>query len=110
VSRDKIKIIEFGMEDDGPSPADSAGGAAMRIIEFDNDPQESQTRVATAKDVGHIKIVEFDDDSKTKKAPMPEKPRKPVGPVKIKEFDKEEEAETRGPGFGAPKIKIMEFD
>ena len=110
MSRDNIKIIEFGMEDDSPPSANPAGGREMKIVEFDNDPHDSQARVATAKDVGHIKIIEFDDDPKTEKTPMPEKPRKLVGPVKIKEFDKEEEAEARESSGGAPKIKILEFD
>ncbi len=106
--RDKIKIIEFGMDDDRPSLTKPTGGGAMKIIEFDNDPDDSRKRVATAGDVGHIKIIEFDDDPNTKKPPVAEKIEKRVGPVKIKEFA--EDLEAREPIGGAPKIKIMEFD
>lgn len=110
MNRGKIKIIEFGMDDDDPSPKDVSGGGGLKIIEFDNEPQESPKRVATAKDVGHIKIIEFDDDRTAKRAPPPERPRRAVGPVKIREFDKEDEPEGRGSiGVGA-KIKIVEFD
>ncbi len=108
MSRDKIKIIEFGMDDDRPSLPNSTGGGAMKIIEIDNDPGDSRKWVATARDIGHIKIVEFDNDPETEKTPVPEKTKKRVGPLKIKEFDKE--PETRESMGGAPKIKIMEFD
>ena len=115
---DKIKIIEFGMGDDDTSAGGSTGGTrdkGMKIIEFDNARDDERKPVATAVDVGSIKIVEFDDDAgpekaKPKPAPAAERPRSPVGPIKIKEFDKEEEAEARSRGSGSPKMKIMEFD
>jgi len=103
-----MKILEFGADGDSASPASPDAGKAMKILEFGKDQEDSQKTVATAKDVGHIKIVEFDDDLKAQKVPVADKPRKAVGAVKIKEFDKETEA--RGPGDAAPKIKIMEFD
>ncbi len=108
VSRDKIKIIEFGMDDDRPSLPNATGGGAMKIVELDKDPGDSRKRVATARDIGHIKIVEFDNDPETEKTPVPEETKKRIGPLKIKEFDKE--PETRESIGDAPKIKIMEFD
>lgn len=108
MSRDEIKIIEFGMDDDRPSLPNSTGGGTMKIVEFGNDPGDSRKRVAVARDVGHIKIIEFDNDPETEKAPEPEKTKKRIGPLKIKEFGKE--PETRESTGGAPKIKIMEFD
>ena len=40
MNRGKIKIIEFGMDDERPkgSPPGSAGAARMKIVEFDNEP------------------------------------------------------------------------
>ena len=108
MSRDEIKIIEFGIDDDRPARPDSTGGGAMKIIEFGNDPGDSRKRVAAAGAIGHIKIVEFDNDPETEKTPVPEETKKRIGPLKIKEFDKE--PETRESIGDAPKIKIMEFD
>ncbi len=108
MSRDEIKIIEFGMDDDRPSLPNATGGGAMKIIELDKDPGDSRKRVATAGDIGHIKIVEFDNDPETEKTPVPESTKNRIGPLKIKEFGKE--PETRESIGGAPKIKIVEFD
>lgn len=108
MSRDEIKIIEFGIDDDRPARSDSTGGGAMKIIEFGNDPGDSRKRVAAAGAIGHIKIVEFDDDPETERTPVPEKTKKRIGPLKIKEFGKE--PETRESTGGAPEIKIVEFD
>ncbi len=110
MSRDKIKIVEFGVDDDGPSPPAASGDRGMKIIEFDNEPGDGGKRVATAKDVGQIKIIEFDDEPRDKKASPPEPPRQTVGAIKIKEFGKEAEAEAREPSSGERKIKIVEFD
>ena len=108
MSSDKIKILEFRMDDDGPSLPGPTGDRAMKIIDFDHDSDDSRKRVATAKDVGHIKIVEFGNDPKTGKIRLPEKTDRRVGPVKIKEFNKEPEAQK---SIGrTPKLKIMEFD
>ncbi len=108
MNRDKIKIIEFGKEEESPPQPDSARDATIKIVEFDNDPADSPKRVATAKDIGHIKIIEFDDDPKTKASSAPEQRAARVGPVSIKEFDKD--AEVDEPTGRPPKIKIMEFD
>jgi hypothetical protein len=112
VSRDKIKIIEFGMDQDSPSPTGASGSGLVKIKEFGDDRAEARTRAATAKDIGPIKIIEFDDGPQTRKpkpqAAPPAKAGKRVGPVKIKAFDEEREAEVSI--GGAPKIKIMEFD
>ncbi len=113
MNRDHIKIVEFGMDDDTPATSTLADSGAIKNNESDNDREAGQQRVATGKAVGHIKIIEFDDDG-TK--PMPREPEKSkisvgpikVGPIKIIEFDKEQDA----PEFDsvAPKIKILEFD
>ncbi len=98
MNRDRIKIVEFDMDDEKSTAPATPG--------------------ATAKDIGPIKIIEFDDDATPAKFREPEvgpeaprkskAPRRTVGPIKIIEFDKEQDAyETVG---GAPKIKIMEFD
>ena len=118
MNRDHIKIVEFDMDGEkSPAPA-TPGAAAMNIVETDNDQKDHRPRVATAKDIGPIKIIEFDDDAPPAKSRAPEAgpeaprksraPGRTVGPIKIIEFDKEQDAyETVG---GAPKIKIMEFD
>lgn len=108
MNRDKIKILEFGLDDDGPSRRRPTGDGAMKIIEFDKTPDDSRKRVATAKDVGHIKIVEFGNEPEPRKIRMSEKIERRVGPMKIKEFDKE--AAARESIAGTPKIKIVEFD
>jgi len=123
VNRDQIKIVEFGMDDDVPSPS-QGGSGGLKVIEYDKDREggrdggreDGRRRVATGADVGPIKIIEFDDDLKGGRAPTPaperrdsrERPARTVGPVKIRDFDKEREAE-KSIG-GGPKIKIMEFD
>lgn len=116
MSRDKIKIIEFGMDDGSPPPAETGGG--VKVVEYGDDRGGGRKRVATAADVGRIKIVEFDDDREAGNTPPPERPAPPapaarpakrtVGPVKIRDFDKESE-DRKTPG-GGPRIKIMEFD
>ena len=108
MSRDNIKIIEFGMDDD-PRPASrSPDSGTRKIIEFDNDREDNRQRFMSGKNVGHIKIIEFDDEPPKKQPKEPEKPKATVGPVKIIEFDKESETlENTG---GIAKIKIIEFD
>lgn len=108
MSRDKIKVIEFGMDDDRRSLPKSTAHGAMKIIEFDNEPDDGGKRVATARDVRDIKIIEFDGDPEVRKSPVPQKTGRRVGPVKIKEFA--EDGEDRKTIGGTPNIKILEFD
>ena len=108
MSRDKIKIVEFGLDDAPPAGSKPDDARAMKILEFDSDDRDERPTVATGKDVGPIKIVEFDDDlsSPQKKANGP--PQAARRPINIKEFDQEKER-TVAPG-GGPKMKIVEFD
>lgn len=111
VSRDKMKILEFGTDEEIPPPPGARDDNAMKIVEFDGAPGEGQQKVATAKDIGQIKILEFGDENKVAKpkaAPLADRPRKSVGAVKIKEFGEETEGEE--PSSAESKIKIMEFD
>jgi len=111
MDRNKIKIIEFGMDDDEGAEANTSSEAReMKIIEFDNDPPEPGNRVASAVDVKNIKIIEFDDDRKTGSTPSPRIRTEPAAAMKIKEFDKDATADAQERAGGRAKIKIVEFD
>ena len=101
MERDKIRIIEFGMDAEDPSrPAPAGGGssrtrhggadpagsrpgrasaapgapAQMKILEFDGgEAQRGPRREATAPELAHIKIVEFDGGE-----PRPERVSRPA--------------------------------
>ena len=119
MDRSKIKIIEFGKDDDRPgAPAVEAGGArGMKIVEFDDEPDRGPRRPSRPREVGRIRIVEFDDDPPARRAP-PEldpssgapAPRTRVGAIKIKEFDEDGRERPGGTGRGGPRIRIVEFD
>ncbi len=122
MDRGKIKIIEFGKDDESPRTSGSNAGSArdmkgmkdiergmkrdMKIVEFDHDPPGGGERASTRPEVGRIRpevgrirIVEFDDDRPRTKAERTSPPewrpsasRARAGAIKI----------------GA--IKIKEFD
>ncbi len=108
MNRDDIKIVEFGMDDEPRAKSRPAESEAMKIVEFDDAREDHRQKVVTGADVGHIKIVEFDNDPPKAQPKTTENPRAAVGPVKIVEFD--EDSEAIGTAGGAPRIKIMEFD
>ena len=119
MDRGKIKIIEFGKEDDslGAPAAGSGGTRPVKIVEFDDDPGGGARRSPGPKEVGRIRIVEFDDGPPAaggQRAFMPSDevptPRPRIGSIKIKEFGEEGKERPRGAGRGSPRIKIMEFD
>ena len=119
MDRGKIKIIEFGMDDERPkgSPSSSAGAARMKIVEFDNEPAGGGGRAATRSEPGRIRIVEFDDEKPRARSERPSPPewgpsvsRARVGAIKIKEFDDEGQERARGGAGATSRIKIVEFD
>ena len=108
MNRDKIKIIEFGMDEDTRPSEVSNDPESMKIVEFGKDREDSRPKVATGKDVRDIKIVEFDND-RSKAAPtISQQPKASVRPVKIVEFDENGEATSNK--SGKPGMKILEFD
>ena len=118
MDRGKIKIIEFGKDDESPraSTPEFGGARSMKIVEFDDEPAGGR-RAATKPEPGRIRIVEFDDDrlrTKAERAAPPEwgpsVSRARVGAIKIKEFDDEGQEQPRGGGGTASRIKIVEFD
>jgi hypothetical protein len=109
MGRDDIKIIEFDQDDDGAPASRSTTDKGMKIVEFDKDRREEPKAVATARDIGHIKIVEFGDDEPTRRPAQPSAARPVVKPVKIKDFGAEAEDQPRSSG-ASPKIKIKAFD
>ena len=119
MDRGKIKIIEFGKDDDSPgAPAAGTGGTRpMKIVEFDDDPGGGTRRPPGPKEVGRIRIVEFDDAppaASGQRAFTPSDevptPRPRIGSIKIKEFGEEDKERPRGTGRAGSRIKIMEFD
>lgn len=118
MDRDKMKIIDFGMDESRPPRGTSATGAssgpAMKIVDFDGDSgHDRKHRVNT----GHVKIVEFNDDepearleNRPATAEKRPAPKVRLGPIKIREFGREEETRPRYTKGKAPQIKIMEFD
>ena len=119
MDRGKIKIIEFGKDEEGPraSTPEFGGVRSMKIVEFDNEPARGGGRAVAKPEPGRIRIVEFDDDrSRTtaaRAAPPeggPSLSRARVGAIKIKEFDDEGQERPRGSGGTASRIKIVEFD
>ena len=119
MDRGKIKIIEFGKDEESPraSTPEFGGARSMKIVEFDNEPASGGGRAAVKPEPGRIRIVEFDDDrprTKAERASPPEwgpsTSRARVGAIKIKEFDDEGQERPRGSGGTASRIKIVEFD
>ena len=119
MDRGKIKIIEFGKDDENPRApmADSRHARGMKIVEFDNEPTGGGRRAGAKPEVGRIRIVEFDDDRPRARAEPASPPewgpsasRARVGAIKIKEFDDEGQERPRGGGGAASRIKIVEFD
>ena len=116
----KIKIIEFGKDEEPAGGAATGARAAgrMKIVEFDDDAPGAAQRGPARPPVAAIRIVEFDDERprpKGERAPPP--PRGPsasrarIGAIKIKEFDDEGNERARGGGHaGTARIKIVEFD
>lgn len=107
MSRDDIKIIEFGMEDE-PQPKRHTAEPGIKIVEFDNDLRQASPHVVTGNDVGHIKIIEFGDDAAKSPPSKASNPKRAARAIKIVEFD--DEPTTATAPHAAPKIKIMEFD
>ena len=110
MGRDGIKIVEFDQDGDRLRSARSKENKGMKIVEFDNDPAEGAGHVATAQNIGPIKIMEFDDDRPAAK-PSSSGPQRTVAkPIKIRDFGAEEETGRKGGTRKDPNIKIMEFD
>ena len=119
MDRGKIKIIEFGKDDENPRApmSDSGSARSMKIVEFDSEPAGGGRPAVTKPEPGRIRIVEFDDDrprTRAERAAPPEwgpsVSRARVGAIKIKEFDDEGQERPRGGGETASRIKIVEFD
>ena len=119
MDRGKIKIIEFGKDEESPraSTPEFGGARSMKIVEFDSEPAGGDRRAAAKPEPGRIRIVEFDDDRPRTKAERTSPPewgpsvsRARVGAIKIKEFDDEGQERPRGGGGTASRIKIVEFD
>ena len=135
MGRDGIKIVEFDRDDDLSRAARPNEKKGIKIIEFDNDRDDSREgsrkTVATARDIGPIKIVEFDDDGPSGPSgasgpsSAPETPRPAARAIKIRDFGEEAEAGRRsgtsnepkfagsniaGSKIAGSKIKVMEFD
>lgn len=124
MDRGKIKIIEFGKDDESPrAPASHARNARdtkardMKIVEFDHDPRGGGSRAPPRPEPGRIRIVEFDDDQPRTGAERTSPPergpsasRARVGAIKIKEFDDEGKERPRRAGGASSRIRIVEFD
>jgi len=119
MDRGKIKIIEFGKDEEhaGGVATDSRGAERLKIVEFDDDAPGAAKSGPARPPVGPIRIVEFDDERprpKGERTPPPWGPsasRARIGAIKIKEFDDEGNERPRaGGGAGAARIKIVEFD
>ena len=119
MERGKIKILEFGKDEESQrtSAGEFGGARSMKIVEFDNEPASGDRRTAAKPEPGRIRIVEFDDDRPRTKAERTSPPewepslsRARVGAIKIKEFDDEGQERPRGGGGTASRIKIVEFD
>ncbi len=116
MGRDGIKIVEFDGDDDRSPAGRPSEKSGMKIVEFDNDRKDGRKTVATAQDIGHIKIVEFDDDPPpgssrpSGQSGSPEPPRPAARAIKIRDFGAESEAGRQNETGKGPKIKVMEFD
>lgn len=113
MGRDGIKIVEFDGDEDRLPDGRPGEKSGIRIVEFDNDREDGRRTVATAQDIGRIKIVEFDDDgpaapSRRSEAPEPQRPA--ARAIKIRDFGAEAESARQDASGTGPKIKIMEFD
>ena len=95
MDRGKIKIIEFGKDEEraGGAATDSHGAGRMKIVEFDDERPRPKGERAPPPPWG------------------PSASRARIGAIKIKEFDDEGNERPRaGGGAGAARIKIVEFD
>ncbi len=112
MGRNGIKIIEFDQDDTLPQAERSGSAKGMKIVEFDDDVRDQAKVVATAKDIGHIKIVEFDDAPPVKRSSATNTPKTFIKPIKIRDFGTESEAKSKmqSGSSAEQKIKIMEFD
>ncbi len=116
MDRDKIKIVEFGMDDESRPKSRLAESETMKVVEFGDEWEDGRQRPVTGNDVGHIKIVESRGGPPAESHGVPPKaqPKKTgkmkamAGQMKIVEFDQESE-ETGSLGRNS-KIKIIEFD
>ena len=114
MARDGIRIVEFGEDgEELPAAGTAAGsddGKGMKIVEFDNAPDEGRAAVATAESIGPVKIVEFDDDAPSRPAPPRETPQAAPKAIKIRDFGAEADADRQDGTGAGPKIKVKEFD